>query len=168
MRALIVGCGNASRRDDGAGLYVIRELVRRFGFPEGEPETALWEGDVPRPSASEPAHVELRFEQQLDITLAADLGGVDLWVVVDAHTGAYPEDLRRVEMEPGYSASMTSHHLTPDTILGLAVAMHSRTPRTVLFSIRGYDFNFGEEMTPQTRAAADQAVGEIVALVVEE
>lgn len=163
---LIVGCGNASRRDDGVGLYVIRGIAERLHLADvGAEDEARLEGMVA--SAAGALRVELRFEQQLDIVLADELGAVDLFIVVDAHTGAYPETLRRVELEPGYESSITSHHLTPETLAGLSQALHQRAPRTIVYSIRGFDFNFGEELTPQTQEAADQAIAEIVALVNE-
>ncbi|MBI3947360.1 MAG: hydrogenase maturation protease [Armatimonadetes bacterium] len=164
-RVLVVGCGNESRRDDGVGLYVIRELARRLALREVEDtDAASATGEVPTPSGT--ACVELRFEHQLDLVLADDLRAVDRFVVVDAHTGAFPETLRRVELHPGYESSMTSHHLTPETLVGLARALHGHVPRAVLFSIRGYDFNFGTDLTPATRAAADQAVEEILGFVI--
>lgn len=165
MRVLVVGCGNASRRDDGVGLHVIVGLASRFGLSAemAEEGSARVRGEVA--GADGPVCLEMRFEQQLDLVLADELKDVDLFVAVDAHTGAYPEDVRRIEVEPGYSSSLTSHHLTPDTLAGISMALHGRAPRTVVFSVRGYDFNFGTELTPQTRAAADQAIDEIAALV---
>lgn len=163
-QVLIVGCGNASRRDDGVGLYVIRGLARAFGLPLDESADEIRiEGDVAIPGGR--AHLDLRFEQQLDIVLGYELKEFDLFAVIDAHTGAYPEPLRRVEPDPGYSPSLTSHHLTADTLAGLSQALHGRAPRTLIFSVLGYDFNFGDELTPATREAADDAIRQLRELV---
>lgn len=164
QRVLVVGCGNASRRDDGVGLYIILGVARRLGLPaEVEEGGARVHGEID--SAGGRVQVEMRFEQQLDLVLADELKDVDLFVAVDAHTGAYPEAVRRVEAEPGYSSSLTSHHLTPDTLAGVSLALHGKAPRTVIFSVRGHDFNFGTGLTPQTQAAADEAVEQITALL---
>lgn len=166
-RVLIVGCGNESRRDDGVGLYVIREVSRQLGLVNADhDENAARRAGVVDAACGRVC-VETRFEHQLDIVLADELKEYDLLVVVDAHTGAFPEALRREELQPGYESSMTSHHLTPETLVGLARALHGRAPRGVVFSARGHDFNFGSELTPATRAAADAAVAQIVTLVGE-
>lgn len=166
QRVLVVGCGNASRRDDGAGLYVIRGLAARFGLaPQPEEEDGFAEARGQVEGAAGPVCLEMRFTQQFDLVLADELKEVDLFIAVDAHTGACPEALRRVEVSPGYSSSLTSHHLTPDTLAGISLALHGKAPRTVVFSVRGYDFNFGTDLTPQTQAAADQAIEEIATLV---
>lgn len=165
-RVLIVGCGNASRRDDGVGLYVVRGLARAFGLPlDEEADEVSVAREVATPEG--PVHLQLRFEQQLDIVLGDELKDVDLFAVIDAHTGVYPEALRRVEAEPGYTSSLTSHHLTADTLAGLSQALHGRAPRTFIFSVLGHDFNFGEDLTPQTQAAADEAVRQLRDLVQE-
>ncbi len=160
---LIVGCGNESRRDDGVGLYVMQALARHWGLSSDEEDLAHMQGEAQ--TAAGPATLELRFEHQLDLVLADDLGSVDLFVVVDAHTGPHVEALRRVDVGPGYETSMTTHHLTPETLVGLSMALHHRAPRAVVFSVRGYDFNFGSELTPQTQAAADEAITQICDLV---
>jgi hydrogenase maturation protease len=164
MRVLIVGCGNSSRRDDGIGLYVVQALSRRFGLPEFDPSTEeRLTGEVA--GAAGPVSVDLRFEQQLDISLGAELADFDLFIVVDAHTGTYQEPLRRAEADPGYSPSLTSHHLTADTLAGVSLALNGKAPRSLVYSARGYDFNFGTELSPETVAAADEAVEEIAGLV---
>ncbi|MDH7569006.1 MAG: hydrogenase maturation protease [Armatimonadota bacterium] len=163
-RILVVGCGNASRRDDGVGLYVLRALMQRLPVQgEVDEDTAQAEGELP--TREGPASLQLRFEHQLDIVLAAELANVDLFVVIDAHTGAFPEQIRRVSVKPGYEPSMTSHHLTAETVVGLGQALHGHVPRAMLYSVRGHDFNFGNELTPGTRAAADQVVEEILDLL---
>lgn len=163
-RVLVVGCGNESRCDDGVGPYVVRALARRLGVPEAAEQSLNFaEGEVATPSGG--VCVALRCEHQLDLALAEELGKVDQFVVVDAHAGTFAHAVRRQEVQPTYELSFTSHHLTPATLAGLAQTLHRRAPRTVVFSIHGDRFDFGTELSTATRAAADQAVEEILEFI---
>jgi Ni,Fe-hydrogenase maturation factor len=43
--------------------------------------------------------------------------------------------------------------------------LYDRQPRGILFSIRGHDFNFGTEFSPETAAAATETVERIARLI---
>ena len=82
MRALIIGYGNPSRRDDGVGLAVINGLRRRLG------KAPFDEGDDGYNELGGP--VDTLFLQQLMPELAETLAGYDRVWFVDAHLGIYP------------------------------------------------------------------------------
>jgi len=50
-------------------------------------------------------------------------------------------------------------------VLALAHQMYGRAPKTVLLSIRGHDFDFGEGLSPETAALVEPAVVRILALI---
>jgi hydrogenase maturation protease len=138
MRKLIIGYGNDSRNDDGAGWFVIGELSKR-NLPGVTLETA----------------------HQLEVDYAEVVRDYDEVVFVDA---AIPESEKpwwTEEVEPGFRSHAVAHFMTPGDVLGLCRTLYGKAPRGRLFSIRGHDFNFGMELSPQTRQSALEVVQEI-------
>ena len=86
---------------------------------------------------------------------------------VDAHTGAYPDDVNLVPVEAHYQSSPLTHHLTPQTLLSLADAAYGKRPQGLVISVRGYAFGFAQALSPETSALADEAVERILAWIRE-
>jgi hydrogenase maturation protease len=156
-RSLILGYGNVDRGDDGLGFHVVNEIAHRFGHPDVEPYSEL--PDVLTDS------VDVLFARQLTPEMAEILGDYDRVILVDAHTGAYEEELRLVELEPGYVSSPLTHHLSPESLLVLAEVLTGRAPRGYLCSARGYVFDFSNELSERTQALALQVVEKVLALI---
>ncbi|NQU11798.1 hydrogenase maturation protease [bacterium] len=142
MKTLVIGYGNDSRNDDGAGWYVGRALTAR-ALPGLTIETAF----------------------QLEVDSAELVHGYDLVIFVDAAVPEAPAPWTRTEVRPGFRSHAVAHFLTPADVLGLCQSLYGPPPRGVLFSIRGQDFDFGERLSPATETAADEVVEEITALV---
>ena len=153
MRALIIGYGNPSRRDDGVGLAVINGLRRRLG------KAPFDEGDDGYNELGGP--VDTLFLQQLMPELAETLAGYDRVWFVDAHLGIYPELVRRTTLTAQFGLASVSHHLGPETLLALAQQLYGQAPAGELISIRGFDFDFGVELSAETAAGVDQVVDEL-------
>lgn len=146
MKTLVIGYGNDSRNDDGVGWFVVAELQRRLA---GQPA----------------ASVTFQTAHQLEVDFAEDVREFDRVVFVDA---AIPESAyawRTEEVVPGFQSHAVAHFMTPADILGLSRTLYGRAPTGVLFSIRGRDFNFGTELSPETRAAAHEVIDRIQALL---
>ena len=141
MKTLIIGYGNDSRNDDGAGWFVIAELSK-LGLPGVTLETA----------------------HQLEVDFAEIVRDYDQVIFVDAAIPESPEPWWTQEVEPGFRSHAVAHFMTPGDVLGLCRMLYGKTPRGRLFSIRGHDFNFGMELSPATRQAALEVVREIAAL----
>ena len=153
MRALIIGYGNPSRRDDGVGLAVINGLRQRLGqdpLEEGDDGYSELGGDV-----------DTLFLQQLMPELAETLAGYNRVWFVDAHLGVYPELVRRTALTAHYGLASVSHHLGPETLLALAQQLYGQAPAGELISIRGFDFDFGDELSPQTAEGVRQVVEDL-------
>jgi hydrogenase maturation protease len=153
LRALVIGYGNPSRRDDGVGLAVVNGLRERLGRPP------LLEGEDGYDQLGSP--VDTLFLQQLMPELAETLAGYDRVWFVDAHVGDIPDPVRRVHLNPGFDPASVSHHLKPESLLALAAQLYGRAPEGELYSIRGYDFNFGDELSAETAVGARQVVVEL-------
>ncbi len=156
-RALLVGYGNPYRRDDGVARHILNMVRERCGRPPLPPD-ASGEDDLGRAVDTVMAH-------QLLPEMAHLLAEYDRVVFVDAHAGTIPEDVRvlRVSEEQGFQAVV--HHMTPGHLLYYTRLTSGRSPETWLVSVRGHDFDFGEDLSPQCRAHAEQAAEEILRLL---
>jgi hydrogenase maturation protease len=139
MKTLVIGYGNDSRRDDGVGRYVIEQLSKH-DLPEFELQTA----------------------HQLEVELAETLTSFDRVIFVDA---AIPEALAPIQrsvVTPRFESHAVAHYLTPMDVLSLSETLYGHVPQAVLFSIRGRDFNFGTELSPEVALAGRQVAEEIL------
>ena len=153
MRTLIIGYGNPSRRDDGVGLAVVNGLRQRLS------QAPLEEGDDGYGELG--GEVDTLFLQQLMPELAETLAQYDQVWFVDAHLGVYPELVRRSVVLADLDPAMVSHHLKPQALLVLTEQLYGRAPEMELISIRGFDFDFGSALSPQTATGVRQAVDEL-------
>ncbi len=156
MRVLVIGYGNASRRDDGAALHAINALRARWG-------------QAPLPAGSDGCEElggerDTLFLQQLTPELAATLAEYDRAVFVDAALPQAQEPVRVEPIAPGYRMGAISHHMEPAALLALTGQLYGRSPAGWLVSIWGHDFNFGEELSPETASAVPAAAERIAAL----
>jgi len=154
---LIIGYGNPSRRDDGVGLAVVNSLRQRLG------RLPLDEGDDGFSELG--SEVDTLFLQQLMPELAETLTGYDRVWFVDAHLGVYPELIRRTVITAQLDLASVSHHLKPETLLVLAKQLYGHAPAAELISIRGFDFDFGEELSAATSEGVQQVVEELWQMV---
>lgn len=133
-KTLLLGLGNATRGDDGAGW----EVVCLFDFLR-----------IPG--------LETRVAPQLGPELLEEWGGFDRVVFVDASIGEAEVRLERVVESEATPASST-HHLKPETLLQLSRALNTRCPELYVCSVPASNFEFGEPFSATTRRNIHQAV----------
>lgn len=152
-RVLVIGYGNPYRRDDGVALAVINGLRVRQGRPP------LQEGMDGLEELEE--ELDTIFLQQLTPELAEIVARYEEVIFVDAHMGECTELLREVTFKPAARSAIVSHHLHPEALLALTETLWGRAPQARLLSIRGYDFDFGTELSPRTQEGSERAVARI-------
>jgi hydrogenase maturation protease len=152
-RALVIGFGNPDRQDDGVGWHVVQRLAERLGRVTFE----TIDGDA---CAAEPSPV-LLCTLQLVPEMAETVRCFERVCFVDAHTGAYADDLRFEPLQPSYQTSPFTHHLTPETLLQLAASLYGRAPEAAVCSVRGYEFGFANSLSQRTAALVEEAVRRI-------
>jgi hydrogenase maturation protease len=157
LRTLVLGYGNVDRGDDGLGYYVVNEISRRLAHADLEPYTY-----EPQPVTGE---LSLLFQRQLTPEMAEFVAEFDQVIFVDAHTGAYDEEVRVVAVEPGYVPSALTHHMSPATLLALAKVMSGRSPAGYLCSARGSEFDFTTDLSERARVTAEQVVEKVLAMI---
>lgn len=143
-RVVVIGVGNALRRDDAAGLAVA-ERVR----------------------AQSPPDVAVHVCEQEPSRLVDAFGDADVAFVVDAvSTGAPPGTIHRFDASDGPIPSRelrsSTHALGIGEALELARALGRLPSRTVLFGVEGGDFIAGEGMTPEVEAGVAEASAKVL------
>jgi hydrogenase maturation protease len=146
MRVLAIGYGNPSRMDDGAGHWLINRLNAQWGLPTvgllGEPDDA---------TARVGEHtVRTVWVQQLDMGLAEEAAQADRVVFLDAHVEGEPVVVCDVTGDIQFG--VTSHVLTPDTVVELADRLFGHRPAAWRCSVRGERFDFGATLSPEVEA----------------
>jgi hydrogenase maturation protease len=126
-RILVLGYGNPGRQDDGLGPAVAAE-IGLLGWP----------------------NIKTQDNYQLNIEDVIDVAEHDIvWFVDASKTGTLPytvQDLSAVS-----TLDFTSHFVRPEFILAIAEQYFGRQPRAYLLAIRGYEFEFVEELTDGAR-----------------
>ena len=143
---LILGAGNAFRRDDAAGLHAARRLRART-----------------------PAGVAV-VELEGDLTAAVEAWkGHDAVVVIDAVcSGARPGAILRLEVHarpvPAGLSRSSTHAFGVAEAVELARALGTLPPQAIVYGIEGKSFAAGEGLSPEV----ESAVGEVVERVLAE
>ena len=136
---LIYAYGNPGRQDDGLGNALVTAL-----------EPWLAERDI--------NHVELDSNFQLNIEDAENIRDRDVVVFADASIeDVEPFHFGTVDPSEGRS-EYTLHAASPAYILALCIKLYHRQPPTFLLQIRGYEWNFGEGLSPKARKNLEKAL----------
>jgi hydrogenase maturation protease len=153
-KTLIVGYGNPDREDDGVAWHILTIVAKRLGLP------------VPCQGIEDLDHGEdapdLLCLLQLEPGLAEVITSYDRVCFVDAHTGAYPEDIRLEKIEGKFQSSPFTHHMTPETCLALAETLYGHAPPGIVISVRGYLFGFSSRLSAATAKLAEGATEHII------
>ncbi|MDD2878666.1 MAG: hydrogenase maturation protease [Acidiphilium sp.] len=133
-RVLVLGYGNPGRQDDGLGPAAAAEI-----------EALGWPG------------VTTRDNYQLVIEDVVDIAAHDVvWFVDAAREGCEPYEVR--SLSPAFDITFTSHLVKPETLLAMASQYYGKSPEAYLLGIRGYQFEFIEELTEFARNNLSQAM----------
>jgi hydrogenase maturation protease len=130
MRVLVLGYGNPSRQDDGAGHVLARLItytVRKYGD-----EAILWRGHQLVPEA------------------VLEAGDADVAIFCDAslitHEKGYA--LERINPSSSVGDGLNMHTFGPGSVLALAGKVLGRAPEGWLLSVSGASFDFSDRLTP--------------------
>lgn len=152
---LILGIGNYDRQDDGVAWHILCGIAQKVGqsVPES-PYTDEFERSD--------AYPHLLFDLQLYPEMVDILKEYQVICFVDAHTGAIPDELQMVSIEPQYENSPLTHHMNPQSLLSLAQTVNGTVPAAMLVSVRGFFFGFEQSLSQRTSDLAQEAVTRIM------
>jgi hydrogenase maturation protease len=148
-QTLILGYGNPDREDDGVAWHILIGLAKRLGrsIPSDSSEGFMESGLNP----------EIVFALQLTPEMAEIMAEYDRICLIDAHTGAVPEELNIQKVDPHFQTSPFTHHLTAQSLLSMIASLYHKEPETVLISVRGYAFGFSNSLSERTGQLAVEA-----------
>jgi len=147
---ILLGYGNPDRGDDGVAWHFLQKLVSKF---EAE-DVDLLTSDIIRISDS----IDIWFNLQLLPELSEAIANYERAIFIDAHTGEIQKDINLQRVEPKYTSSPFTHHMTPSTVLSLTNSFGGKCPDSWLLSIRGYEFNFERSLTERTSKLISEAL----------
>ena len=119
-KTVLVGFGNEYRKDDGLGIRLLDLIDEKI------------------------SKIKI---QELSIDILDDIKDFETVIFVDAALEGEDINLRKIEKEPKFSP--LTHHLSPEELLIWAENINKKNYEFYLLSIRGYDFDFGEELSEE-------------------
>jgi hydrogenase maturation protease len=126
-RVLVLGYGNPGRQDDGLG-----------------PAAAASIGSLQLPNLKTQDNYQLNIEDAIDVA-QHDI----VWFIDASKTGSLPYTIKDISAIS--TIEFTSHFVRPEFILAIAQHYFGKLPQAHLLAIRGYEFEFVEELTDAAR-----------------
>ena len=143
---LIIGYGNPLRGDDGIGPRAA-ELLSDEG--------------VMRPPLL-PEGVQVLVCHQLTIELAPQIAEADRLILIDAHATGEPGSVQQCILTPAIpDSSNLTHHIDAQGLLAAAQMLYGHAPETMLFTVSGGSFDYGEALTPAVAAVLPELLARI-------
>lgn len=138
MKVLLYGYGNPGRQDDGLGNEFInrmQEWVNKEGL-EG-----------------------FKFDSnyQLNIEDALAVSDKDLVIFIDASKEDI-QDFCISKVTESSKISFTTHSASPGYVLDLCKKLYDKSPVTLLLHIKGYEWNFKEDLTKKAEENLEKAI----------
>jgi hydrogenase maturation protease len=134
-QVLLIGYGNALRRDDGVGPCVARMLAERY-----------------------PHRVHACEVHQLTPELSATLARYGTVIFIDAAMGPEQTEGRLVPVTRESRAPWGTHLASPAGLLALAEEIYGARPRAWYLAVAGEEFDLGEGLSERARDNARRAV----------
>jgi hydrogenase maturation protease len=136
---LLIGYGNPYRQDDRVGHVVAEQAASRC-------------------RAQGHGAVRCLTAYQLDLDMVEDLASVDRVYFIDAHTPDYSSEVELQPVAPAAPDGFTTHVFSPAHLVHLAGTLYGSAPDAFILSIPGQTFDMGDDLSPGTARAAEEAV----------
>lgn len=132
-KTLIYGYGNPGRQDDGMGARFV-DLVDKW----------IEESNV--------EGIDTDCNYQLNIEDAAIIGEYDTVFFIDASIVEEVDSFRLDKIEPDdASIEFTMHAVSTAYVVDLCRKIYGKYPEAYVMHIKGYEFDFKEELTPKAQ-----------------
>ncbi len=133
---LVIGWGNPLRGDDGFGFVAAERIERRLRGTQHE----------------------VLAVHQLTPELMDPISRADVVVFIDASEEGQPGKLIRRDVAASAHAAAFTHHASPAGLLAGAKLLYGATPQALLYTVRGQDFEFGQQLSGPVERAVDELV----------
>lgn len=129
-RVILVGFGNEFRRDDSLGIRLL-DLI-------------------------EDVRVEKIKVQELSYSIIDEIKDFDIVIFIDASIEGNDINFKKIEKKEKFSP--LTHHIPPEELLIWAEFINKKKYDFYVLSIRGYDFDFGEELSENAKKNLQKGV----------
>lgn len=135
-KILVYGYGNPGRQDDALGNIMVEKLE------EWAEENKL-------------SNIEFDSNYQLNIEDADSISNFDIVYFLDASIEEI-DSFELTEVQPSKNTvEFTMHAVSPGFVLDLCKKIYSKSPKTYLLHLKGYEFEFMEEITEKASENLD-------------
>lgn len=134
---MVIGIGNSLRSDDGVGCRIAERLSADIGDRES---------------------VTVRTGMQLVPELVSDVAMAGAVIIIDATFDVPAGEWRVRKARPGKERCSTSHILSIETLLRLALDIYDYCPTCELVCVGVGSIDCGEDLTPAVSRAAAEIV----------
>lgn len=132
-KILVYGYGNPGRQDDGLGAALVERLE-----------------EAHLPGVATDSNYQLQIE---DAVAVSESGTV---IFVDASvSGEGPFTF--TELDPSDEITFSTHSVSPGSVLALCHELYRKSVRAYVLAIRGYGWEFVEELTPEAANNLEEA-----------
>ena len=149
-RTLFLAYGNPDRQDDGVSWYILQKIALSNGIQLDSPYDDFYDGLGDE--------IDYFFILQLTPELVDLINHYDRVCFLDAHLGEDLRDIHIEELSPNFEPSTLSHHMTPQFLLDISMATHQHAPKSILASVRGYEFAFVHGLSDKTIYMANKCI----------
>jgi len=146
---LVIAYGNPYRNDDGVGHYIANEIQK-------------WADE------KKIDEITIIAAYQLDLDMTEDISIAESVFFLDAHIEEYSPEIVINKIEAKKSNGFTTHVFTPSDLMALVNQLYNKNPLAMLISVPGYNFDMGEELTPETNKQADRALEKLKHLLTKD
>lgn len=137
-KILIYGYGNPGRQDDGLGpqcALIIDEWIQKEMI----------------------SNIFTDSNYQLNIEDAAEIANYDIVIFADASVVDIQDYKLEEVLADDASIEFTMHAVSPAYVLDLCRKIYGKEPKTYVLHIKGYEFDFIEELTEKSRNNLEKA-----------
>ena len=149
MKRLIIAYGNRDREDDGAGWHILEKITSHYDLAVPE-----YPGDWVE---TEDGSLRFLYLFQLLPEMAEDIVEYDQVIFIDTHNSDQLEDLLFEEVLPTTEHSAFTHHMSAGELLSIAKTMTGKFPEAKMLTVRGFSFQFKQELSEKTALLVDHA-----------
>ena len=128
---LVYGYGNPGRQDDGLGIFLSEKID-------------YWVKEENIQS------IKVDYNYHLNIEDALEVAYKDLVIFIDASKEEI-NDYCLTKVKPSDRLEFTTHTVSPSYLLRVCKVIYNKTPDIYLLRIRGYKWEFMEDMTKEAK-----------------
>ncbi len=128
MKILIYGYGNPGRRDDGLGV-LFSEKIEKW-IVENKFKNIFCDSNY-----------------QLNIEDADNITEYDIVIFADATIEDSVKSFKLTHLIPDGKVTFSMHSVTPEFVLNLSGTITDNPPKSYLLHLKGFEWNFLEELT---------------------